>query len=120
MVLSILFLNRFTAEVEDHQDQTELILSLGGTPKQAIHRQLINSIKASMIPTIESQKTVGLVQLPGMMSGQIIAGADPIQAVQFQLLIMFLLLTTAAVTSVFLGYLSYPTLFNKRMQLLKG
>ncbi|MDN7246810.1 ABC transporter permease [Planococcus sp. 1R117A] len=120
MVLSILFLNRFTAEVEANQDQTELILSLGGTPKQAIHRQLIQSIKASMIPTIESQKTVGLVQLPGMMSGQIIAGADPIQAVQFQLLIMFLLLTTAAVTSVFLGFLSYPTLFNQRMQFLKS
>lgn len=120
MVLSILFLNRFTAEVESHQDQTELILSLGGTPKQAIHRQLIQSIKASMIPTIESQKTVGLVQLPGMMSGQIIAGADPIQAVQFQLLIMFLLLTTAAVTSIALGFLSYPTLFNRRMQMLKN
>lgn len=120
MVLSILFLNRFTAEVESHQDQTELILSLGGTPKQAIHRQLIQSIKASMIPTIESQKTVGLVQLPGMMSGQIIAGADPIQAVQFQLLIMFLLLTTAAVTSIALGFLSYPTLFNRRMQMLKS
>lgn len=120
MVLSILFLNRFTAEVESHQDQTELILSLGGTPKQAIHRQLIQSIKASMIPTIESQKTVGLVQLPGMMSGQIIAGADPIQAVQFQLLIMFLLLTTASVTSIMLGFLSYPTLFNKRMQMLKS
>lgn len=118
MVLSILFLNRFTAEVESHQDETELILSLGGTPKQAIHTQLINSIKASMIPTIESQKTVGLVQLPGMMSGQIIAGADPIQAVQFQLLIMFLLLTTAAVTSVMLGFLSYPTLFNQRMQVM--
>ncbi|MFD1864398.1 ABC transporter permease [Planococcus chinensis] len=120
MVLSILFLNRFTAEVESHQDQTELILSLGGTPKQAIHRQLIQSIKASMIPTIESQKTVGLVQLPGMMSGQIIAGADPIQAVQFQLLIMFLLLTTAAVTSISLGFLSYPTLFNRRMQIVKS
>ncbi|MBT2571405.1 iron export ABC transporter permease subunit FetB [Planococcus sp. ISL-110] len=119
MVLSILFLNRFTSEIESHQDETELILSLGGTPKQAIHTQLINSIKASMIPTIESQKTVGLVQLPGMMSGQIIAGADPIQAVQFQLLIMFLLLTTAAVTSVMLGFLSYPTLFNQRMQLME-
>ncbi|TWT02463.1 iron export ABC transporter permease subunit FetB [Planomicrobium sp. CPCC 101079] len=120
MVLAILFLNRFTAEVETHQDETELVLSLGGTPKQAIHTQLMHSIKASMIPTIESQKTVGLVQLPGMMSGQIIAGADPIQAVQFQLLIMFLLLTTAAVTSVMLGFLSYPTLFNQRMQLLKS
>lgn len=119
MVLSILFLNRFTAEVESHEDETELILSLGGTPKQAIHQQLIQSIKASMIPTIEAQKTMGLVQLPGMMSGQIIAGADPIQAVQFQLLILFLLLTTAAFTSVLLGFLSYPTLFNERMQLLK-
>src|SRR5690606_10972106 len=119
MVLSILFLNRFTAEVEAHQDKAELILSLGGTPKQAIHHQLINSIKASMIPTIESQKTMGLVQLPGMMSGQIIAGADPVQAVQFQLLVLFLLLTTAVVTAILLGFLSYPTLFNERMQLLK-
>lgn len=119
MVLSILFLNRFTAEIEARQDETELILSLGGTPKQAIHHALTTSIKASLIPTIESQKTIGLVQLPGMMSGQIIAGANPVQAVQFQLLILFLLLTTAAVTSVMLGFLSYPTLFNKRMQLLK-
>ncbi|WP_099353029.1 ABC transporter permease [Fredinandcohnia onubensis] len=119
MVLAILFLNRFTSEVDSHQEQTELILSLGGTPKQAIHTQLITSIKASMIPTIESQKTIGLVQLPGMMSGQIIAGASPIQAVQFQLLVLFLLLTTAAVTSIMLGFLSYPTLFNQRMQFLK-
>ena len=56
--------------------------------KQFIH-QLINAIKTSIIPTIESQKTIGLVQLPGMMSGQIIGGADPVQAVQFQLLILF-------------------------------
>ncbi|MDY0408002.1 ABC transporter permease [Virgibacillus soli] len=118
MVLSILFLNRFTAEIEAHQEESELILSLGGTPKQAIHRQLIQSIKASTIPTIESQKTIGLVQLPGMMSGQIIAGADPIQAVLFQLLVLFLLLTTAVITSVMLGFLSYPALFNERMQFI--
>ncbi|MTD31368.1 iron export ABC transporter permease subunit FetB [Planomicrobium sp. YIM 101495] len=120
MVLSILFLNRFTSEVESRKPETDLILSLGGTPKQAIDRPLLSSIKASMIPTIESQKTVGLVQLPGMMSGQIIAGADPVQAVQFQLLILFLLLTTAAVTSILLGFLSYPTLFNERMQRIRN
>ncbi|AMX00102.1 ABC transporter permease [Rummeliibacillus stabekisii] len=119
MVLSILFLNRFQAEVDAHHDQTELILTLGGTPRQAIHTQLTRAIKASMIPTIESQKTIGLVQLPGMMSGQIIAGADPVQAVQFQLLILFILLTTAAISSILLGFLSYPSLFNERMQLLK-
>lgn len=119
MVLAILFLNRFTAEVEAHRDESELILSLGGTPKQSINRQLLKSIQASMIPTIESQKTIGLVQLPGMMSGQIIAGADPVQAVQFQLLVVFLLLATAAMTSVLLGFLSYRSLFTERMQLLK-
>lgn len=119
MVLSILFLNRFTAEITSHQNEIELILSLGGTPKQAIHRQLINAVKASMIPTIESQKTIGLVQLPGMMSGQIIGGADPIQAVQFQLLIIFALLTTATLSSIMIGFLSYPALFNERIQLLE-
>ena len=119
MVLSILFLNRFMSEVEAHEDEAELILSLGGTPKQAIHSQLISSIKASMIPTIESQKTMGLVQLPGMMSGQIIAGADPLQAVMFQLLVLFLLLTAASVSAAMLGYLSYPSLFNDRLQLIR-
>lgn len=118
MVLGILFLIRFIAEMESRTDEAELILTLGGTPKQAVHKPLITSIQASTIPTIESQKTIGLVQLPGMMSGQIIAGADPVQAVMFQLLILFLLLTTAVVTSIMLGYLSYPALFNERMQLL--
>ncbi|WP_174615501.1 ABC transporter permease [Virgibacillus ihumii] len=119
MVLGILFFNRFTAEMSSRQEETELILSLGGTAKQAVHIPLITSIKASTIPTIEKQKTIGLVQLPGMMSGQIIAGADPVQAVMFQLLILFLLLTTAVITSIMLGYFSYPTLFNDRIQLLE-
>lgn len=76
----------------------------------------MTSIRASTIPTIESQKTIGLVQLPGMMSGQIIAGADPVQAVMFQLLILFMLLSSAVITSIILGFLSYPTMFNERMQ----
>lgn len=120
MVLIILFLNRFKAEVTAYETQIELILSLGGSPKQAVHKQLITSIKASMIPTIESQKTIGLVQIPGMMSGQIIAGADPLQAVLFQLLVLFMLLSTAAISSVMLGFLSYPTLFNEQMQIIQS
>lgn len=66
MVLSILFLNRFKAEIEANEEMIELILSLGGTPKQAVHKQLMDAIKASMIPTIESQKTIGLVQLKAL------------------------------------------------------
>lgn len=118
MVLSLLFLNRFLSELDQNEEQIELILSLGGNPKQAIHRVLMASIKNSMIPTIESQKTMGLVQLPGMMSGQIIGGADPIVAAQFQLLILFLLLTAATLSSVMVGFLSYPTLFNEKQQFI--
>ena len=94
-----------------------LVLSLGGTVKQAIHPILKQSIKSSLIPTIESQKTIGLVQLPGMMSGQIIAGADPLQAVRFQLLIVFLIMSAASITAIILGLLIYPSLFNKDQQL---
>ncbi|UTH09915.1 iron export ABC transporter permease subunit FetB [Macrococcoides canis] len=116
MVLSLLFLNRFLSELDQNDEQIELILSLGGNPKQAIHRVLMTSIKNSMIPTIESTKTMGLVQLPGMMSGQIIGGADPLVAAQLQLLIIFLLMTAATLSSVLVGFLSYPTLFNARHQ----
>lgn len=116
MVLSLLFLNRFLSELDQNDEQIELILSLGGNPKQAIHRVLMTSIKNSMIPTIESTKTMGLVQLPGMMSGQIIGGADPLVAAQLQLLIIFLLMTAATLSSVLVGFLSYPTLFNERQQ----
>jgi len=117
MVIANLFLNRLKGEIEMRKEEIQLVLSLGGTVKQSIHPILKQSIKSSLIPTIESQKTIGLVQLPGMMSGQIIAGADPIQAVRFQLLIVFLLMSAATITAIILGLLIYPSLFNKNQQL---
>lgn len=119
MVLSVLFLNRLQAELDAHEGEIELILSLGGTPKQAVSRNVKSAIRASMIPTLEAQKTIGLVQLPGMMSGQIIGGASPVDAVQFQILIIFALLTCATLASCILAALVYPTLFNERMQYIK-
>ncbi|MBR3062603.1 MAG: ABC transporter permease, partial [Exiguobacterium sp.] len=116
MVLSLLFLNKFKDEVERSDDVIELILSLGGTPKVASDRSLKNAIHTSMIPTVEAQKTMGLVQLPGMMSGLIIGGADPMEAVLYQLLILFLILTTASISATLVGYLAYPRLFNEKMQ----
>lgn len=116
MVLSLLFLNKFKDEVNQSDETIELILSMGGDAKTAIHRSLTSAIRTSMIPTIESMKTMGLVQLPGMMSGLIIGGADPMDAVMYQLLILFLLLMTATLASVIVGYLSYPVLFNKKLQ----
>ncbi|GAA3728773.1 iron export ABC transporter permease subunit FetB [Salinicoccus jeotgali] len=118
MVLSLLFLNKFKDEVERSDETIELILSMGGKPKTAIDKSLKSAIQTSMIPTIEAQKTMGLVQLPGMMSGLIIGGADPIEAVMYQLLVLFLILTTASLSSVMVGYMSYPKLFNQKMQFI--
>jgi putative ABC transport system permease protein len=117
MVASGLFLNRMQSEVKSHKQEILTILSLGGSPKQSIMPFVKQSIRASMLPTIDSAKTMGLVQLPGMMTGQIIAGADPIQAVRYQLLIVFSIIASAAITSITLGFLTYPNLFNEYEQL---
>lgn len=118
MVASGLFLNRLRAEAETRRDEILLLLSLGATPKQAVLPVLKSAVRASMIPTIDSTKTTGLVQLPGMMTGQIIAGADPVQAVRYQLLILFAILASAALTSITLGFLTYSGLFNAHQQLV--
>ncbi|MGM7635295.1 ABC transporter permease [Bacillus sp. Hm123] len=118
MVICSLLLNRLKAELQSRKAEVLVILSLGGSPKQAIQSILKDTIRASLIPTIDGTKTIGLVQLPGMMTGQIIAGADPIQAVRYQLIIVFSLLAMASLTSIILGLLLYPSLFNRRQQLI--
>lgn len=117
MIIAGLFLNRIKSEANTRRQEILVLLSLGATPKQAIRTVLKEAIRASLIPTIDSTKTMGLVQLPGMMTGQIIAGADPITAVRYQLLIVFTLLAAASLTSIVLGYLSAPMLFNEHQQL---
>lgn len=118
MVIANLFLNRLRAEVSNRKEEIAVILSLGGTAGQAMKSILKDVIRSSMIPTIEGTKTMGLVQLPGMMTGQIIGGADPAEAVRFQLVIVFSLLAAAALTSIILSRLVYPALFNEHEQLI--
>ena len=70
-----------------------------------------------MIPTIDGMKTVDLVQLPGMMTGMIVAGAEPVEAVRYQILIVFSFTGSAAITSILLSILSYKLVFTKDLQL---
>lgn len=118
MVAAGLLLNRLQREVVSGQAEITTVLALGGSPKQAIYPHLKQAIRAGMIPTIDSTKTTGLVQLPGMMTGQIIADADPIQAVRYQLMILFCILAGSAITSIVIGFLTYPKLFTKYQQLM--
>jgi UDP-glucose/iron transport system permease protein len=113
MVVSSLYLNQMKRETVSARGEVQTLLALGASPRQAVHELLKRSAKASMIPTIDGMKTVGLVQLPGMMTGMIVAGADPLQAVRYQILIMFAFASSAALTSIVLSLLSYRLWFTK-------
>lgn len=118
MVVSGLFFNRLQSELETRREEINVYLALGATSKQAISRVMQNTVKASMLPTIDGMKTVGLVQLPGMMTGMIVAGANPIEAVRYQILIMYSFTSAAAVTSILLGVLTHGLLFTKAHQMI--
>ncbi|MEK4236349.1 ABC transporter permease [Paenibacillus sp. FSL H7-0714] len=117
MVVSGLFINHIKHEIQQSKGEIETLLSLGATVPQAIHEVRKRSVKFSMIPTIDGMKTVGLVQLPGMMTGMIIAGADPVIAVRYQILIVFSFTASAAITSILLSVLSYRLFFTPDQRL---
>jgi putative ABC transport system permease protein len=116
MVAAGVTLNRLSSEFRLRQGEVELALSLGAPSKQAALSVIKAAVRAGMIPTIDSMKTVGLVQLPGMMTGQILAGADPVLAVRYQILVMFMISGATAITSlivVLMGYRRYFTPYEQ-------
>ena len=77
------------------------------------------SIKVAIVPTIDSVKTYGLVSIPGMMTGLIIAGVPPLQAIKFQLMVVFIHTTATIISALVATYLSYRQFFNYRHQLIQ-
>ncbi|HFI0050785.1 TPA: iron export ABC transporter permease subunit FetB [Streptococcus suis] len=101
----------------DNRQQVLEKLSLGATVKLASQDILREAIKTGMQPTIDSAKTVGLVSLPGMMSGLIFAGVDPVHAIRYQIMVMFMLLSATSLASVIASYAAYQTYFTDKAQL---
>ena len=77
-----------------------------------------DSSRAALIPTVDSAKTVGLVSLPGMMSGLIFAGIEPVKAIKYQIMVTFMLLSTASLSTIIACYLTYRKFYNSRHQLV--
>lgn len=91
--------NLFTGLVRD-RNAVEAQLALGATRWQATLPVVRNALRSAWMPIINTMAAVGLVSLPGMMTGQILAGADPMEAVKYQMLIMFLIAGGTALGSV--------------------
>lgn len=92
-------------------------LALGADLKDASKGILRDSIKTGMQPTIDSAKTVGIVSLPGMMSGLIFAGVDPVRAIKYQIMVTFMLMSATSIGSVLACYWAYRGFYNERKQL---
>lgn len=117
MVASGLLINRLRSDMAARQKEVLVALSLGSSAAQASSGLLRQAVRASTIPVLDNLKTVGLVQLPGMMTGMIIAGSSPLEAVRYQLMIMFVLTVASSLCSIILGYLTFPTFFTPAHQL---
>lgn len=116
MVAIGLCYRNLASKFHDQRQQVLEKLALGATIKQASQPILRESIKVAMQPTIDSAKTVGLVSLPGMMSGLIFAGVDPVHAIKYQIMVTFMLLSTTSLGSIIAGYLGYKKYFNQQLQ----
>ncbi|WP_427910762.1 iron export ABC transporter permease subunit FetB [Pediococcus parvulus] len=102
------------------RDQRQSVLerlALGVSLRDASIGILRESIKTGMAPTIDSAKTVGIVSLPGMMSGLIFAGVDPVHAIKYQIMVTFMLLSATSLGSVIACYMAYRNFYNSRKQL---
>ena len=87
--------------------QIESKLTLGANPKLASKDTIRQSIKTAIVPTIDSVKTYGIVSIPGMMTGLIIGGVAPLDAVKFQLMVVFIHTTATIMSALLATYLSY-------------
>ncbi|WP_119317271.1 ABC transporter permease [Companilactobacillus formosensis] len=116
VAIGLCYRNMMQTFTDRHQQVLEK-LALGADIKMASLDILRDSIRSGMQPTIDSIKTLGLVSLPGMMSGLIFAGVDPVKAIKYQIMVTFMLLASTGLGSIISCYLAYKQFFNERKQL---
>ncbi len=111
-------LNTFAESLVARRDQVEMLLAVGASRWEAALAQIQHAVRTGMTPIINSMLVVGIVSLPGMMTGQLVSGMAPLDAVKYQIVIMFLIASATALGTVISVVLSYAKLFNADHQFL--
>ncbi len=114
--LSLSF-ERVSSEVKQRRGEVEAALCLGASPQKAIEPLVRRSVKASFIPMLNLMKIVGIVQMPGAMTGMLLAGADPVDAVRIQLVVIYMLVASTTITMLVGATFTYRGFFNRAWQL---
>jgi putative ABC transport system permease protein len=109
--------NRLVDGIQSQRYLVEGSLMLGATPKMAAKQIVDNAFDSAILPTINSMVGMGIIFLPGMMTGQILSGISPITAISYQIAIMLGILGSVALSVVLFVELGYRTFFNNRKQL---
>ena len=117
MVVCGLVMARLRDDIRMQKPQIEAALALGATRRQAMAGQLKQAMTTAMTPIVDSTKTVGLISLPGAMTGMILAGAPVLEAVQVQIIVMYMLIGAAAVSGLTAAYLTYRQFFSRAHRL---
>jgi putative ABC transport system permease protein len=118
MNAAVLTARRTVEELRDKRGEIEARLALGQPASVAARPYLAAALRTALIPQIETTKAVGLVFLPGAMTGLILAGVEPVDAVLVQAVVMFLVLGAVATTSAVIGLGLVRRLFTADHRLL--
>lgn len=113
-----LALERFYSGVKDNRKLVETHLTHGATGREATQDIFRSAFRASLIPTLSSMSGIGLVFIPGMMTGQILGGVAPVDAIRYQIVIMMAILGSVAFSSFVVLFLERRRFFDE-YQLLK-
>ncbi|CDF59180.1 ABC transporter permease [Thermobrachium celere] len=110
-------INKLVEGFKNQVDMIECSLMLGASPKDASKSILDNAFDSAILPTINSMVGMGIVFLPGMMTGQILSGSSPLVAIEYQIAIMLGILGSVSISVIIFLLLGYKTFFNNRMQI---
>ena len=118
MVTGALVLDRFRGEVEAHVGHIEAALALGASPHVAVGPYVQAAVLAGLIPRLDSLRSLGVVWIPGLMAGMILAGADPVYAAVYQFAVLTMIYAAAGLTAVASGLLARSRIFTPAEQLV--
>ncbi|MGB9376961.1 MAG: iron export ABC transporter permease subunit FetB [Mycobacteriales bacterium] len=112
MMAASIVLRRLREQVVDARAQVEARLALGIAAHAAFAPQLRSALRTALIPNIDGTKVVGLISLPGAMTGLILAGVPPLTAIRYQVVVMWMLLASAALAGLVTARLAERALFD--------
>jgi len=107
-----LAVERLAAEFRERRDEIETGLCLGGSIQTVSETAVSSAFRAALIPSVNAMAAMGLVFLPGMMTGQILSGTEPLIAVKYQIAIMCVITGSVSLTTFFILKLGYRAYFT--------